>query len=249
VSEPVRSRSADTASGAAGAGPQRVRPFLLAANDQFRPGAPPALDSPEYLRALAEVHDVGSASSASRSPEQTDVARFWAQSSYTAFVRVLQSVLVSTQRPLAWATRFAASFHAITIDAQIAIYDAKYTYVFWRPVTAIRADGVAGDSDWTPLIATPRHPEYPSGHAGYAGAARALVETLVGPHPADPIDVTSSPAPGSTHTFSAWPAITQENADGRVWEGIHFRFSDVTGADVGRRVARYELSHLSGLGI
>jgi hypothetical protein len=67
--------------------------------------------------------------------------------------------------------------------------------------------------------------------------------------PAEPIDVTSSTAPGSTHTFSAWPAITQENVDGRVWEGIHFRFSDETGADVGRRVARYELSHLSGLGI
>jgi hypothetical protein len=231
------------------AGQGEATPFLLAANDQFRPGPPPALDSPEYLSALAEVHDVGSAGSTSRTPEQTDVARFWAQSSYTAFVQVLRSVLASTQRPLAWATRFVASFHAITVDAQIAIYDAKYTYVFWRPVTAIRADGVAGESDWTPLIATPRHPEYPSGHAGYAGAAQAVFETLVGPHPADPIDVTSSTAPGSTHTFSAWPAITQENVDGRVWEGIHFRFSDVTGADVGRRVARYELSHLSGLGI
>jgi hypothetical protein len=231
------------------AGQGEARPFLLAGNDQFRPGAPPALDSPEYLSALAEVHDVGSAGSTSRTPEQTDVARFWAQSSYTAYVQVLRSVLATTRRPLAWASRFVASFHAITVDAQIAIYDAKYTYVFWRPVTAIRADGVFGDSGWTPLIATPRHPEYPSGHAGYAGAAQAVFETLVGPHPADPIDVTSSTAPGSTHTFSAWPEITQENIDGRVWEGIHFRFSDVTGADVGRRVARYELSHLSGLGI
>jgi hypothetical protein len=231
------------------AGQGEATPFLLAANDQFRPGAPPALDSPEYLSALAEVHDIGSAGSTSRTPQQTDVARFWAQSSYTAYVQVLRGVVASSQRPLAWATRLVASFHAITVDAQIAIYDAKYTYVFWRPVTAIRANGVTGDSDWTPLIATPRHPEYPSGHAGYAGAAQAVFETLVGPHPVEPIDVTSATAPGSTHTFSEWPAITQENIDGRVWEGIHFRFSDETGADVGRRVARYELRNLSALGI
>ena len=231
------------------AGQGEARPFLLAANDQFRPGPPPALDSTAYSSALAEVHDVGSAGSTTRTPAQTDVARFWAQSSYSAYVQVLRSVLASDQRPLAWTTRFVASFHAITVDAQIAIYEAKYTYVFWRPVTAIRAGGVAADADWTPLIATPRHPEYPSGHTGYAGAAQAVFETLVGPRPAEPIDVTSSTAPGSTHTFSAWPAITQENVDGRVWEGIHFRFSDETGADVGRRVARYELRNLSALGI
>jgi hypothetical protein len=231
------------------AGQGEARPFLLVSNDQFRPAGPPPLDSPEYLTALAEVHRVGGVDSADRTPEQTDVARFWAQSSYAAFVQVVRAVVASSQRPLAAQARLVAAFHAITVDAQIAIYDAKYTYVFWRPVTAIRIGEVDPDASWTPFTATPRHPEYPSGHAGYAGAAQAVFESLAGPRPLQPVEVTSATDPGVTHSFVSWPQITQENIDGRVWEGVHFRFSDEVGAAVGRRVARYELRRLAALGI
>jgi hypothetical protein len=142
-----------------------------------------------------------------------------------------------------------AGFHAITTDAQIAIYEAKYTYVFWRPVTAIRTGNVDPDPSWTPFTNTPRHPEYPSGHAGYAGAAEVALGVLAGPRPARPISVTSATAPGITETFTSWRAIAQQNVNARVWEGVHFRFSDEVGADVGRHVAAFDLSRLASLGI
>jgi hypothetical protein len=149
--------------------------------------------------------------------------------------------------PLRAQVRLVAAFHAVTTDAQIAVYDAKYTYDFWRPVTAIRDGSVSPDTAWTPLIATPRHPEYPSGHGGYAGAAQAVLSALVAKKPLQPIAVTSSTDPGSTHVYRSWAAITQENVDGRVWEGIHFRFSDVAGAALGQTVAAYDLGRLAVL--
>jgi hypothetical protein len=229
------------------AGLPDARAFLLTSNDQFRPGPPPALDSPTYLDALTEVRTIGSATSSVRTPHQLDVAGFWEQSSTAAYGQVLRAVIAQSHRSLAWQTRLVAGFHAITIDAQIAIHDAKYAYVFWRPVTAIRTSGTGSDPTWAPLTATPRHPEYPSGHTGYAGAAEEILETLVGPRPREPIAVTSTTAPGVTHVFTRWSTITQENIDGRVWEGVHFRFSDEIGADVGRRVARHDLRFLRQL--
>jgi hypothetical protein len=231
------------------AGQGAAQPFLLGSGDRFRPGPPPALDSSRYLDALAEVRGVGGAASTTRTPEQTDVARFWAQNSIDAYAQVLRTVLAETHRPLAWQTDVIAAFHAVTTDAQIAIYDAKYAYVFWRPVTAIRAGTVDADPSWAPLINTPRHPEYPSGHTGYAGAAQQVLRALAGPRPAHPVSVTSSTAPGSTHTFDSWAKLTSENIDARVWSGIHFRFSDEVGADVGQEVARYDLRRLGELGL
>jgi hypothetical protein len=224
-----------------------ARPFLLTSGKQFRPGPPPALDSQAYLDALNEVHTYGSATSPARSATQTDVAKLWAQNSIDAYVQVLRGVLTTTNKPLRTQVRLVAAFHAITTDAQIAVYDAKYAYDFWRPVTAIRTGNVSPDAGWTPLISTPRHPEYPSGHGGYAGAAQAVLSALAGKKPLQPIAVTSSTDPGSTHVYRSWAAITQENVDGRVWEGIHFRFSDVAGAALGRTVATYDLGRLAAL--
>jgi hypothetical protein len=116
-------------------------------------------------------------------------------------------------------------------------------------VTAIRTGSVDQDPGWTPLFVTPRHPEYPSGHTGYAGAAQQVLAALVGPEPEHPIGVTSPTDPGVTHTFNRWSDITQENIDGRVWEGVHFRFSDSIGAQVGRRVADWDLPRLRAIGL
>jgi hypothetical protein len=231
------------------AGLGKARAFLLAHNDQFRPGSPPALDSSTYLNALAEVRSVGRDTGSTRTPQQTDTALFWEQSSLNAYNQVLRAILVDTHRGLRWQSRLVAAFHVITIDAQIAIHEAKYTYVFWRPVTAIRTGSVDQDPSWTPLFASPRHPEYPSGHTGYAGAAQQILAALVGPHPDHPIAVTSPTDPGVTHTFTSWSTITQENIDGRVWEGVHFRFSDDTGAKVGRKVADWDLPRLRSIGL
>jgi hypothetical protein len=231
------------------AGLGKARSFLLVHNDQFRPGAPPALDSSTYLNSLAEVRSVGRDTGSTRTPQQTDTALFWEQSSINAYNQVLRAVLADSDRGLRWQSRLVAAFHVITIDAQIAIHEAKYTYVFWRPVTAIRTGSIDPDASWTPLFVSPRHPEYPSGHTGYAGAAQQVLSTLVGPRARHPIALTSSTDPGVTHTFTNWSQITQENIDGRVWEGVHFRFSDNVGAQVGGEVADWDLRRLKAIGL
>jgi hypothetical protein len=231
------------------AGQKDGRAFLLASNSQFRPGPPPALDSPKFLGALAEIRAVGQDTSSTRTPAQTDTALFIAQDSFALYSQALRAVLADTQHSLLWDARAVAAFQVTEVDTQIAIFEAKYVYTFWRPVTAIRTGSIDPDPTWTPLLATPRHPEYPSGHAGYAGAAEAVLTALTGPSAPEPVAATSTTDPGSVHTYTHWSQITQETIDGRVWEGVHYRFSDETAAKVGRQVAAWDLSHLYRLGL
>jgi hypothetical protein len=231
------------------AGLPDARPFLLRSNDQFDPGPPPSLTSSRYLDALAEVHSLGSATSSTRTPAQTDTARFWAQSSLVTYTQVIREVLAATDRSLSSQARLVAGFHVIQIDQQIAIHAAKYRYVFWRPVTAIQTGSVDPEPSWSPLISTPRHPEYPSGHAGFGGTAEVVLRALASPKPQEPVSAASSTDGGAVHTWSSWAAITNETIDARVWEGVHFRFSDDVGAQAGREVAAFELKRLDELGI
>ena len=231
------------------AGQKDGRAFLLASNDQFRPGPPPAIDSPKFLDALAEIRAVGQDTSSVRTPAQTDTALFIAQDSFALYSQALRAVLADTNHSLLWDARAVAAFHVVEVDTQIAIFEAKYVYTFWRPVTAIRTGSVDPDPTWTPLLATPRHPEYPSGHAGYAGAAEAVLTALTGARAPQPVAATSSTAPGSVHTYTRWSQITQETIDGRVWEGVHFRFSDEVAAKVGKQVAAWDISRLDELGL
>jgi hypothetical protein len=229
------------------AGQGNARPFLLARNNQFDPGPYPSLSSSTYLDGLAEVRAYGSATSTARTPGQTDIALFWYPALNFAYVQILRAVLANTNRPLWWQAALVAAFHAITTDAQIAIYNAKFEYVFWRPVTAIRDGSVQPDPSWTPLSVTPRYQEYPSGHGGYVGSAEQVLTAFLGPSAPAPIPLTSPNDPGVTRTYTDWATITREVIDARVWEGVHFRFSDLTGADEGRKVADYGLANLVAL--
>lgn len=231
------------------AGQGNARAFLLARNDQFDPGPPPALDSATYRQGLAEVRAYGSATSTVRTPEQTDIALFWFPGLNAPFEQVLRAVLADTSNSLAWQTRFVAAFHVVTTDAQIAIYNAKFKYAFWRPVTAIRNDPVDPDPSWTPLSVTPTYPEWPSGHGGYVAAAQTVLTAFLGPDAPAPIPLTSTNDPGVTRTYTDWATITQQVIDARVWEGVHYRFSDVAGAKVGFQVGGWDLAHLWQLGI
>jgi hypothetical protein len=231
------------------AGEGKARPFLLGAGDQFRPGPPPALTSGTYLRSLAEVYAIGGAASTIRTADQTSTALFWEPASNVIYVQVLRAALAGGGLPFRRQVALVAAFHVITTDAQIAIYDAKYTYVFWRPVTAIQTGTIDHDPGWETVFPTPRHPEYPSGHCGYAGAAERVLTAFLGPRPAQPASATSPDAPGITHTWTAWSQITVENINARVWGGIHFRSSDETGIQVGRQVAGYGLARLAALGL
>lgn len=231
------------------AGLPDAKPFISSDKNQFDPGPPPALDSQRYLTDLAEVHTLGGANSTQRTVLQTDVAKFWAQSSLLTYTQVLREVIASDNRPIAREAKIVAAFHAIEIDQQIAVHAAKYRYLFWRPITAIRTGATDPDSTWTPLISTPRHPEYPSGHAAFGGTADAVLAALAPDQIHATFSASSGTDGGATHTWTGWKAITDETIDARVWEGVHFRFSDETGADLGRNVARYDLRNLSTLGI
>ena len=231
------------------AGLADAKPFILTSKDQFDPGPPPSLTSAQYLADLAEVHALGGLTSTQRTPQQTDVARFWAQSSLTTYTQILREVLAGDPRPTSAQARIVAAFHVIQIDQQIAIHAAKYRYLFWRPVTAITTGAVEHDTTWTPLIATPRHPEYPSGHAGFGGTAEVVLAALAPSQQRAIFTATSSTDGGATHAWTGWRAITDETIDARVWEGVHFRFSDQVGAQLGRDVAGYELKHLDAIGL
>ncbi|MBI0383009.1 vanadium-dependent haloperoxidase, partial [Streptomyces albiflaviniger] len=127
-----------------------------------------------------------------------------------------------------------------SVDTQIAASDSKYAYLRWRPVTAIRTGAIDPDPDWTPLHNTPAHPDYPSGHNTYAGAAEGILSALTGPRTA-PFELTSPTAPGVTRTYADWHRLTAENVDARILSGIHTRSADEAGVTLGEKVAAYVL--------
>lgn len=214
-----------------------AKPFLLKTADQFRPGPPPALGSPPYKRDLAEVRADGAVASTTRTQAQTDTAQFWYGSSYVLYTEPLRvAVAEAARRPLAERVKLVALFHVASVDTQIATSDTKYAYQSWRPVTALRA---TVDAEWTPLHTTPAHPDYPSGHNTYSGAAEQVLTSLVGPRTAKPYTIGSPTAPGVTRTYTNWRQLTLENVDARVWSGIHTRTADTVGVTLGREVAAY----------
>ncbi|MFJ2033147.1 vanadium-dependent haloperoxidase [Streptosporangium sp. NPDC087985] len=225
------------------AGVRQARPFLLERADRFRPGPPPALGSARYRADLEEVRVYGAANSFARTPAQTGNAQFWLGSPVVIYTGVLRAALAGAPGSLLSRTELVALFHVALVDTQIATSDAKYAYLRWRPITAIHHADVDGDPltvpdpTWIPLHATPPHPDYPSGHGTYAGAAEQILTALTGARIAGTLILTSPTAPGTTHAYTAWRELTNENIDARVWSGIHTRSADEAGATLGRQVA------------
>src|SRR5205823_10116960 len=155
-----------------------VTPFGLANGAQFRLPPPPALDSDEYADAYNEVKLVGRFDSPFRPQHRTNVARFYAATTpVQAFNSAARQVSAAQGKTLSENARIFALLGMAIADASIAVFDTKYHYNFWRPVTAIRA---GSDPDWLPLITTPAFPGYPSAHATLSGAARAVLERAFG---------------------------------------------------------------------
>ncbi|WP_089158362.1 vanadium-dependent haloperoxidase [Micromonospora sp. NBS 11-29] len=226
------------------AGTRFATPFLLDRADRYRPGPPPAPTSARYRADLAEVRAYGRADSTVRTARQTDTATFWLGSSLTLYTGILRAALSQSDRPTAGRVTLVALFHVALVDTQIATSDAKYTYLRWRPVTAIRADG---DPGWTPLHDTPAHPDYPSGHNTYAGAAEGVLTALAGARARTPYTIGSPSQPGVTRTYTDWRRPREENVDARVWSGIHTRTADEVGVRLGRDVAAHTLRNAARL--
>jgi hypothetical protein len=219
-----------------------MRPFLMKSSSQFRAEPPPSLTSKEYAEDLNEVRLYGGAiNTGLRTAEQTAIAYFWlayvaAQNNqgYRDFATAHGLDLVDT-------TRLLAMGNVIGSDAVIACWDSKYTYQFWRPITAIRA---GGDSTWTALTATPQHPEYPSGHGCNTGAQAEIFAAVAGTRRIN-LDIWGAQLGSSnlttTRHFNTVNDLHREMINARVWAGYHFRGSVEVGLSVGQKVARWEL--------
>ncbi len=228
----------------------KVTPFGIARVDQFRPKPPPAMTSGEYRRDYNEVKEVGGVFSTDRPQDRADVARF---ASMTSPVPLWNSVAVqvsAAQRtPLTENARLFALLNMAICDASIAVFDAKYFYQFWRPVTAIRAGDTDGnpktdpDPIYTPFINTPPYPSHPSGFGGLSNAARYVLEGFFGGGRQPAITLSLAALPGVTLRYTKFRQITDDIADARVYGGIHFRFEQDAAEVLGRRVARYVQKH------
>jgi hypothetical protein len=224
----------------------RAKPWVFERADQFRPEPPPRLSSALYARDYNETKTLGGARSTARTPEQTAAVKFWTQANlgpgWQAAVRQLAE---AKELDLAESARLFALFNMAVANTFIADWDAKFTYSFWRPVTAIRngdMDGNASterDAGWTPLNATPMHPEYPSQAAIICGVAVAILESVFGPKPPIPLTVTDLADPKVKREYDGIATLANEHMNVRVWGGIHFRNSLEIGEDMGRRIAAY----------
>ncbi len=224
-----------------GVGLGTARPLVLLSGDQFRPNGPPALDSRQYATDLAETRRLGGVNSTGRTAKQTEAALFYVEHAVPQFTRALARIAVETNLTRLQAARMLALTAIASGDACIACFDAKYHYSFWRPITAIRNASFAPDPAWSPLIATPNFPSYPSAHACFTSAVTESLEGFFGEdHVSFSVDSGSS---GGTHDFHRFRALTREVVNARVWGGIHFRTDDEDGAAIGRNVANWLEQH------
>jgi hypothetical protein len=228
----------------------RAKPWVLTSADQFRPGPPPALSSAEWAHDYNEVKSLGGTKSTARTPEQTEAVTFWGNINFGgAWQAAARELALQKELPLAQCARLFALLNMSLANAYIVNWDAKYTYNFWRPVTAIRNGDQDGneaterEAGWTSFNPTPMHPEYPSQATLNATIASAVLEAVFGPVQAMPFTATDVRDPKRTRPFASLAAMAEEQKNVRVWGGVHYRFAIRTSEDVGRKVAAYMIEH------
>ena len=222
-----------------------VAPFALANSSQFRPAAPVALNSSQWATDYNEIKDLGGKTSTKRSDRQTEDAHFWLITGPQSTEPVVRQVVAARKMSVIDSARFMALTAVAAADAAIAVFDAKYHYEFWRPITAIRNgdqdDNAATERDatWQPIDNTPMHPEYPCAHCIVSGAVAAVVEAALGAADVPEVVMTSPTAPGATHRWTNIRAYADEVAYARILAGFHYRFSVLVGQEMGRKIGEY----------
>jgi hypothetical protein len=228
----------------------KVKPFAMVNPSQFRPGPPISLESKEWAADFNEIKDYGRKDGAKRTGLQTETAQFWLVAgpvAYHPFVRQLVSV---KQMSVVESARFMTLAAIAINDALIAVFDAKYHYNFWRPITAIRNGDIDGneatdrEATWQPIPETPMHPEYPCAHCILSGAVAGVVKAALGTEEIPEIAMTSPTAPGVTHRWTNMTAFTEEVANARIWAGFHYRSSTHTGTDMGRKIGEFAVNNV-----
>jgi hypothetical protein len=218
-----------------------VRPWSMESGAQFRPPAPPPLSSETWTRDLNEIREIGGLNSTQRTAEQTDIGRFWLITGPQSWNPVVRELVRLKPLDLVESARLFALVAMATDDAYIAVFDAKYHYNLWRPVTAIRNADITGnpatprDPAWLPLGETPMHPEYPCAHCITSAAAAVVLKSVFG-NAIPALSIMSPTAPGVTRAWTRIDDYADEIAAARIYAGFHYRFSTKIGAEMGRKI-------------
>jgi len=227
-----------------------VKPFAITSGDQFRTAAPFALTDSGYTADFNEVKSLGAAQSTARTEEQTQIARFWLESTPMSWQRIAMR-LAAERRLNGWdQMRLYALLQTAEADAYVAAFDSKYFYSFWRPITAIRAAAIDGnpdttaDAEWISLEPAPPIPDHASGHAAAAGAGAAVLESVFSG--AVTFAHQSTSLPGVTRNFVSFGQAEQEIGTSRVYLGFHFRRAVSQGLKQGRQVGHWTVQHVMG---
>ena len=221
--------------------PQR-KTWMLESPSQFRPGPPPALDSERWARDYNEVKTLGAKNGSARTSEQTEIARFWEATMPSIYYGVVRSVAEQPGRDVARNARLFAAVTQAMDDAIVAVFDAKYHYGFWRPITAIRngdrdrSDATERNAAWSPFIETPMHPEYPCAHCIIAATVGTIVQAEIGDSPTPTLTTSSDMVEGSMRSWKSTEEFIQEVSDARIYDGVHYRNSAEVGTAMGRKI-------------
>ena len=216
-------------------------PWVLEKGSQVRPGPPPTLDSATWTADLNEIREMGGRNSTKRTAEQTAIGRFWFVTGPPAWNPMIRQLVVAKKLDLVDSARVFALTAMAGDDALIAVFDAKYHYNFWRPVTAIRNADTTGnpatprEASWLPLGDTPMHPEYPCAHCITATAVGTVLQKVFGDTIPE-ISMTSPTAPGVTRKWTRLQDYMDEVSMARVYAGFHYRFSAKAGNEMGRKI-------------
>ncbi len=224
---------------------RNVKPFIITNSKQFAVAKPPAVASAAFAKDFNEVKNLGSLTSTKRTSEQTAIAIHWSGSEVPPLNAVARAAAAAKGLSLVDSARLFALMNMAMADSLIVGFEAKYTYNYWRPITAIRNAGLAknaaisADPAWAPLIVTPPHQEYPSAHCLGAGAAAIVLQQIFG---GDKLATSYVyPSLGVARRWESFSQIVKEIENSRVWAGIHYRTSVERGTQIGRQVAEFGL--------
>jgi len=222
-----------------------VVPFGMSSSSQFRPPGPPSLDSEQYAADYNEVKALGAAVGSTRTEEQSQIALFWADGAGTEtppghWNSIAQIIAAAQGNMLEENARLFALLNIAMADAAICAWDAKYTFHFWRPVTAIAF--AEPNLMWASFIVTPPFPDYVSGHSTFSGAAATVLPLFYGTEDL-PFTTGSDFLPGVTRSFSTCLDAAEEAAVSRLYGGIHFRSANEDGLQAGISIGEWTDSH------
>ena len=229
-----------------------VTPFTMDSNSQFRVDPPPDLASDTWAEDYNEVKSLGELDSTTRTAGQTEIGYFWADNGPVLWQNALRYISRSYLDNVGDAARMFALANTALADAQIACWESKYFYNFWRPITAIRLGAQYGspgtdtdpNPDWQPLINTPNFPEYPPGHVSVSGAVTHMLRLFFGTDQLTFQMITTNPnALQKTRYFTRFSQAEDEVIDARIYVGIHYRTSGRVGRTQGLRVANWVFKH------